>query len=85
MTKKKYISEKPTRRFCEAKDGPFIQENYPKYPTAIIAKWQGLIKKQVDDYVYSHNEEDWAKKDPDVKSQINRENGKKGGRPRKKP
>ena len=84
MTKKKYISEKATRRFREAEDGAFIRENYPKLPSAIIAKRRGLIKKQVDDYAYSHNTEDWAHKDPLVRSETNRENGKKGGRPRKK-
>ena len=84
MTKKNN-QEKPTRRFCAATDGPIIRRLYATTPTAELAKIRGLIKKQVDDYVYSHNEEDWAKKDPDVKSQINRENGKRGGRPRKKP
>jgi hypothetical protein len=44
----------------------------------------GLKVKQITNYVYKLNMKWWARKDDAVRSAVNRENGKKGGRPRKK-
>ena len=75
--------ERPQRRFCEAKDGPVVRRLYASMRTAELARIMGLTVKQIENYVYRHNEEPWARKKPSVLSQINSENGKKGGRPQK--
>ena len=72
------------RRFCEAVDGPMIRKWYGRMPTAELAQLMGLTVKQIENYVYRHNLEDWARKDAETLSRINSEKGKKGGRPRKK-
>jgi hypothetical protein len=72
------------RRFRKAVDGPGVMELYAWMTTAEVARRRGLTEKQVKNYVYSENMEDWASKDAAVRSRINSENGKKGGRPRKK-
>lgn len=72
------------RRFREAVDGPEIREKYSKMPTKELARQKGLTVKQITNYVYKLNMKWWARKDDAVRSAVNRENGKKGGRPRKK-
>ena len=83
MTKKERNSEKPRRRFCAATDGPIIQKRYATTPTAELAREMGLTVKQIENYVYRHNSEPWARKDPSAISASNSLKGKKGGRPRK--
>jgi hypothetical protein len=76
--------EQPGRRFREAIDGPKIRELYSKMPTAELARRLGLTIKQITNYVYKWNMKPWARKLRSVLSAENSENGKKGGRPRKK-
>ena len=70
-------SEKPQRRFCEAKDGPVIRRRYALMRTADLAQRLGLTVKQIENYAYRHNTETWARKKPSVRSRINSENAKK--------
>ena len=72
------------RRLRKAVDGPIIEKWYALMPTAELAQRLGLTEKQIENYVYRENHEQWASKNAAVKSRINSENGKKGGRPRKK-
>ena len=83
MRKNRINNEKPKRRFREATDGPTIKRLYATTPTAELARMLGLKVKQIENYVYRHNTEPWARKRKSVLSQINREKGKKGGRPPK--
>jgi len=76
--------KKGKRRFCEATDGPIIRKYYSGMPTADLARKQGLTVKQIVNYVYRYNTEHWARKQSYVLSQVNSENGKRGGRPQKK-
>lgn len=79
-------SEEPRkgRRFCEKVDGPVIRQWYAQMPTAELAERTGLTVKQIENYVYNHNDEPWARKLPSVLSAQNSVKGKKGGgRPRK--
>ena len=71
------------RRFREAVDGQEIRKWYAKMPTPELARRMGLKVKQITNYVYKLNMKWWARKDDAVRSAVNRENGKKGGRPRK--
>ena len=73
-----------SRRFREAVDGPKIKELYSKMPTKELARRLGLTVKQITNYVYKWNMKPWARKLRSVLSAENSENGKKGGRPRKK-
>ncbi len=72
------------RRFREAVDGPIIRRLYAKMPTSELARRLGLTEKQVKNFVYRENVEQWARKDAATLSRINSEKGRKGGRPRKK-
>ena len=83
MKNSKRDYEKPKRRFCEATDGPVIKKWYATMPTAELARKMGLTVKQIENYVYRHNTERWARKQASVLSQENSEKGKKGGRPQK--
>ena len=69
--------EKPKRRFCAATDGPIIRKWYATMPTAELAEMLGLTVKQIENYVYRHNTERWAKKKTSFLSQVNSENVKK--------
>lgn len=71
------------RRFRAAEDGPLIRKHYAKKPTAELARKLGLTVKQIENYVYRHNTEPWARKMPSVVSEVSSAKGKKGGRPRK--
>ena len=79
-------SEEPRkgRRFREKEDGPVIRRWYARMPTAELARLTGLTVKQIKNYVYRENPEQWARKDAATLSRINSANGRKGGRPRKK-
>lgn len=72
------------RRFCEATDGPVIRKWYATTRTSALAKKLGLTVKQIMNYVHRHSGEEWAEKHASYRSKINRENGKRGGRPKKK-
>ena len=83
MKNSKRDYEKPKRRFCEATDGPIIRRLYATTQTKDLAEKLGLTVKQIENYVYRHNTERWARKQTSVLSQVNSEKGKKGGRPQK--
>ena len=72
------------RRFNKKVDGPTVMEWYAKMPTAELAERMRLTVKQIENYVYNHNDEPWARKDPALLSAQNSVKGRKGGRPRKK-
>ncbi|MBR6892287.1 MAG: hypothetical protein IKN15_03525 [Bacteroidaceae bacterium] len=65
-------------------DGPIIKRLYATMTTAELAQLLGLTEKQVKNYVYRENVEQWARKDAATLARINSEKGRKGGRPRKK-
>ena len=86
MNMKNGESEEPRkgRRFCEKTDGPEIRKWYARMPTAELAERTGLTVKQIENYVYKHNDEPWARKDAALLSAQNSVKGRKGGgRPRK--
>ena len=70
-------NERTQRKFCMATDGPTIRRLYATMRTADLARKMGLTVKQITNYVYRHSDERWARKNPSVRSQINRENAKK--------
>ena len=84
MKNKQYDKEQSRRRFREAVDGPVIRRWYAEMPTAELAERMGLTVKQIENYVYNHNDEPWARKDAALLSAQNSVKGRKGGRPRKK-
>ena len=57
---------------------------YRTMPTAELAERQGLTVKQITNFVHRESTERWARKCKDVLSKINSENGRRGGRPKKK-
>ena len=71
------------RRFREAVDGPVVRRRYAYERTEDLARDMGLTVRQIENYVYRHNTERWARKLGSVLSAENSEKGKKGGRPRK--
>ena len=77
-------NEKKGRRFNKKVDGPTVMEWYAKMPTAELARMMGLKLKQIENFLNRENPKPWGYKDPALKSKVNSENGKKGGRPRKK-
>ena len=84
MKKNKNNAVPPKRRFSKAVDGPVIRRWYARMPTAELARMIGLKVKQITNYVYRHNTESWARKQPSVVSAENSVKGKKGGgRPKK--
>ena len=84
MGNRKNQDERPRRRFRKAVDGEIIRRMYRLMPTAELARRLGLTEKQVKNFVYRENVEQWARKDAATLSRINSEKGRKGGRPRKK-
>ena len=84
MENRKNEDERPRRRFSKAVDGEIIRRMYCLMPTAELARRLGLTEKQVKNYVYRENVEQWARKDAATLARINSEKGRKGGRPRKK-
>ena len=84
MKNKQYDKEQPRRRFNKKVDGPMVMKYYAEMPTAELAERMGLMVKQIENYVYNHNDEPWARKDAALLSAQNSVKGKKGGgRPRK--
>ena len=84
MKKKQHEEPQTGRRFCKAVDGPMIEKWYARMQTSKLARLMRLTVKQIENYVYRHNTEPWARKLPSVRSAMNSEKGKKGGgRPRK--
>ena len=77
-------SEEPRkgRRFREKEDGEMIRRWYARMPTA--ARRLGLEPRKVSDFAHRNNFEGCLKKNKAERKQVARENGKKGGRPRKK-
>ena len=84
MKKRVNQNEQPQRRFSKALYGEMIMRLFRLMPTAEVARRLGLTEKQVKNYVYRENVEQWARKDAATLSRINSEKGRKGGRPRKK-
>lgn len=84
MKNKQYDKEQPRRRFNKKVDGPTVMEWYAKMPTAELAERMGLTVKQIENFLNREKLEPGKVKDPKVRSAINSENGRKGGRPRKK-
>jgi len=84
MKSKKEQNEQPRRRFNKAKYGEIIRRLYRLMRTADLARMLGLMPRQVSDFIYRNNYEEWAGKDSDERKQVATENGRKGGRPRKK-
>jgi hypothetical protein len=79
-------SEKPQkgRRFCEKTDGEMIRKYFAEMPTAELARRLGLTVKQIENYVYRENPNDWARKSAALLSAENSVKGRKGGgRPKK--
>ena len=84
MKEKKNGGQPAGRRLREKVDGPIIEKWYARMPTAELARRMGLTVKQIENYVYRHNTEPWARKLASLRSAMNSEKGKKGGgRPRK--
>jgi hypothetical protein len=77
-------AQRAGRRLRKAVDGPEIEKWYATMPTPELARQMGLKVKQITNYVYKWNMKPWARKLRSVLSAENSENGKKGGRPRKK-
>ena len=78
-------NEQTGRRFNEKTDGEMVRKYFAKMPTAELARMMGLETRQVSDYAYRKNYEPCLGKNEAERKQVARENGKKGGRPRKKP
>ncbi|MBO4215168.1 MAG: hypothetical protein J5888_02395 [Bacteroidaceae bacterium] len=83
---KKRVShlEQPQRRFSKAKHGEEIMRLYRTMPTAELAERLGLEPRQISDFIYRNNCEGWAGKDSGERTRVASENGRKGGRPRRK-
>ena len=72
------------RRLRAAIDGPVIRRRYAYERTEDLARDMGLTVRQIENYVYRHNTEPWARKSLSLLAKTNSENGRNGGRPRKK-
>ena len=77
-------NEKTGRRFREKTDGEMVRRWFALMPTKDLAQMMGLKTRQVSDYAYRKNYEPCLGKNDAERKQVARENGKKGGRPRKK-
>ena len=84
MKKNKKESGQPQRRFHEVTDGPVIRKWYARMRTADLARKMGLTVRQITNFVNRESPEQWARKCKEVLSKINSENGRRGGRPKKK-
>ena len=84
MKDKKYEEQPAERRLRKAVDGSEIEKRYATTPTEELARDMGLTVKQIENYVYRENHEEWAKKSAVLVSAENSAKGKKGGgRPKK--
>ena len=72
------------KRFSKAKYAETIKKLYHLMPTAELARMLGLEPRKVSDYAYRNNYERCLGKDKAERKLVARENGKKGGRPRRK-
>ena len=72
------------RRLRKDVDGPEIRKWYARVPTAELARRLGLKPRQVSDFAYRNNFEGCLGKDKAERKKVATENGKKGGRPRRK-
>jgi hypothetical protein len=72
------------RRLRKAVDRQEIEKRYATTPTPELARGMGLTVKQIENLAHRENYNEWARKNAVTRSRINSENGKKGGRPRKK-
>ena len=72
------------RRFNKKTDGEMIRKYFAKVPTAELARMMGLEPRKVSDFAHRNNFEGCLKKNKVERKQVARENGRKGGRPRKK-
>ena len=84
MKKEQCEKTRAKRRFNKKIDGPEIMKWYAVMPTAELAQRRGLTVKQIENFLNREKLEPGKVKDPKVRSAINSENGRKGGRPRKK-
>ena len=75
--------EETTRRFNKKVDGARVMELYAQMPTADVARETGRTVKQIYNFVHRENPTPGGLKEAAVRSSVNRENGRKGGRPRK--
>ena len=73
MKEKKNGGQPAGRRLRQKVDGPIIEKWYARMPTAELARRMGLTVKQIENYVYRHNTEPWARKLPSVRSAMNSE------------
>ena len=78
-------NERPRHRFRKAVDGPAVRRWYARVRTSDLARALGLTVKQIENYMYRHNTEPWARKLDSVISAENSVKGKKGGGRPKKP
>ena len=85
MMKKKQDGAQPAgRRLRKAVDGPEIEKRFATTPTPELARQMGLTVKQIENFVYRENMEEWARKSAALISAENSAKGKKGGgRPKK--
>ena len=79
MKKKQDGAQPAGRRLRKAVDGPEIMRLYATMPTAELAQQRGLTVKQIENFVYRENMEEWARKSAAVISAENSAKGKKGG------
>lgn len=84
MEKNKKDKERKKKRFSKAKYGDFIRRFYRLMPTAELAELLGVEPRQVSDFAYRNNCDGCLGKDKAVRKQIATENGRKGGRPKRK-
>ena len=77
-------NEQKKRRFSEKVYGEMIRRWFALMPTADLARMLGLEPRKISDFAHRKNYERCLKKDEAERKQVARENGKKGGRPRKK-
>ena len=84
LKKNKKDKQQRKKRFSKAKYGAEIMRLYRLMPTADLARKMGLTVKQITNFVHRESPEQWARKCKDVLSKINSENGRRGGRPKKK-
>ena len=84
MKKNMKDKERRKKRFSKAKYGDFIRRFYRLMTTAELAKKLGVEPRKISDFIYRNNCEEWAGKDSDERTRVASENGRKGGRPKKK-
>ena len=77
-------NEEKCRRFNEKVDGEMIRKYFANMPTKELARMMGLEPRKVSDFAHRNNFEGCLKKDKAERKHVARENGRKGGRPRKK-